>query len=157
MIRLAHSLLAAALLVAGLAFLTAAPVEAQTADAAPAGRQDIELPEFRELFMGKTVYFRLEDGTRWGREYYKPGGQESVFVFENGPCFEGRWDKVDDRYCFYYREEASCWLTFWENEEIYVVSRTGMRQQIDRIVESEPLSCEPEGVSFAPRSSTPAG
>lgn len=138
------------------ALALAAPAAAQSTDAGPA-RQDIELPEFRELFVGKTVYFSLEDGTRWGREYYRPGSQESVFVFEDGPCFEGHWNKVDRHYCFYYREEASCWQTFWENDKIYVVSRTGMRQEIERIVDSEPLSCEPQGVSFSPFAGETAG
>ena len=126
----------------GALLLTVVPVRAQSSDASPAPKP-IEIPEFQNLFIGKTVYFELEDGTLWGREYYVPGSQDAVFVFADGQCFEGYWAKVEDRYCFFYRDEPSCWLTFWEADRIIVVSRDGMRQRVRTIVESEPLSCAP--------------
>lgn len=115
--------------------------------------RDIPLSEFRSIVDGKTVYFELEDGTPWGREYYIPGTQNSVFVFHDGECFEGYWQVEGLYYCYYYRDQPSCWLTFWEDGEIKVESRSGMRQVVGKIADFEPLSCEPELLSRAPAGS----
>lgn len=111
--------------------------------------RDIPLSEFHSIVDGKTVYFELEDGTPWGREYYIPGTQDSVFVFHDGECFEGYWQVEGLYYCYYYRDQPSCWLTFWEDGQIKVESRGGMRQVVGKIVDFEPLSCQPELLSRA--------
>lgn len=124
------------------------------ADAAPQVPDDMSVrriapTEFEELFLGKTVYFVLPDGTPWGREFYAPDGEQTVFVYWDGRCLQGRWAAHERaRYCFYYRDEPSCWATFWQGREIVVVSDDGMRQRVERIVEDEPLSCEPELIGW---------
>lgn len=109
--------------------------------------QTIPFAEFRAMTDGKTVYFELEDGEPWGREYYIPGTQDSIFVFADGECFEGHWTYDSSYYCYHYRDQPSCWLHFWEGDTIKVESRSGMRQVVGKIVEREPLSCEPELLS----------
>lgn len=130
--------------VAALVVATAAAAQSTDAGEPTAERRMIDIPEFERLFLGKTVYFELPTGELWGREYYLPGSNDAVFQFaETGQCLEGYWAKVDDRYCFFYRDQPSCWLTYWEGDKIIVVSREGNRQQIRQIVDYEPISCEP--------------
>lgn len=111
------------------------------------GVRAIPFAEFRALTDGKTLYFELEDGRLWGREYYIPGTQDSIFVFADGECFEGYWTYDETYYCYHYRENPSCWLHYWEGDQIKVESRSGMRQVVGKIVDREPLSCEPELLS----------
>lgn len=143
---------------AAMVFWAGVSAVAQTADASPpaapaqatpsdGGERLIPFDEFRALSDGKTLHFLLEDGTPWGREYYVPGTQDSVFVFDNGECFEGYWTYDQQYYCYFYRDEPSCWTHFWEEGRIKVESRSGMRQIVGRIVDQEPLSCEPELLS----------
>lgn len=110
----------------------------------------IPFDEFRALADGKTLYFQLMDGRFWGREYYVPGTQESVFVFADGECFEGYWTYRDEIYCYHYREQPSCWRHFWLDGSIAVESGDGLRQVVAKITENEPLSCKPELLSEAP-------
>ncbi len=114
------------------------------------GGKSIGRDEFAKLFIGKTVYFELLDGTPWGREYYAPDGRRTVFVYWDGRCFEGRWAQKGPRYCFYYRNQPSCWLTYWREGRIIVMSEEGMRQRVGKIVDDEPLSCQPAAVSWSP-------
>ncbi|MEO1291390.1 MAG: hypothetical protein AAFV62_00940, partial [Pseudomonadota bacterium] len=109
----------------------------------------IPLAEFRSLVSGKTLHFILPDGSPWGREWYQPGTQRSVFVFRDGTCFDGQWERKGNRYCYYYRDEPSCWLTHYEGDRIKVISRTQMVQYVARITSNEPLSCDPELLSRA--------
>lgn len=127
---------------------TIEPAQAPSAEAnAQDGLRTIPFAEFRALTDGKTLYFELEDGQLWGREYYVPGTQDSVFVFADGECFEGYWTYDETYYCYHYRDQPSCWLHFWEGGQIKVESATGMRQVVGKIVDREPLSCEPELLS----------
>lgn len=120
---------------------------AQTASGAPATADDRELiglAEFEALFMGRTATFVLEDGSPWGQEYYVPGGRRTVFVFHTGECLEGRWEPQGERYCFFYREQPSCWLTFRESGRLMVEELGGGRQVISEISAEAPLSCSPD-------------
>lgn len=113
-------------------------------------RGAIPFDEFRALADGKTLYFQLLDGRFWGREYYVPGTQESVFVFADGECFEGYWTYRDQVYCYHYRDQPSCWRHFWLDGAIAVESGDGLRQVVAKIAENEPLSCKPELLSQGP-------
>lgn len=104
---------------------------------------------FKALVDGKTLYFSLPDGAHWGREYYIPGTQRSVFIFANGECFNGTWRLEEERYCYYYHPDPSCWLTFYVDERLTVISRRGDVQYVEQIVDDEPLVCGGE-VSQAP-------
>ncbi|MEO1331695.1 MAG: hypothetical protein AAFW46_18780, partial [Pseudomonadota bacterium] len=103
----------------------------------------VDFSSFKQMVDGKTVYFELLDGSLWGREFYRPGTNQTVFIHETtGECLNGTWDLVGDRYCYYYRNEPSCWLTFYEGDQIIVESRDGSRQRVRKIVSNEPLSCD---------------
>ncbi len=110
----------------------------------PAGARMIELDEFRDLFLGKTVTFVLGDGSIWGREYYGPDGAAVTFEHANGECLEGVWEKRGDFYCFDYPAGAACWLTYEIDGEIEVAAESGQVQRISEIVENDPISCRPE-------------
>lgn len=133
------------LLAAAATILALAPIPAAQAqsDPAPAARGNIESGAFKALVDGNTVYFELEDGSLWGREYYRPGTNETVFIVaETGECLKGFWRLEGERYCYYYRDRPSCWLTYYEGDRIVVEAPDGMRQRVRKIVSNEPLSCE---------------
>lgn len=109
------------------------------ASSAPA--VDVPLEEYRRLLDGRTAYFYLANGALWGREYYIPGTDRSVFRYPDGRCFEGEWRVEGGLYCFYYRERPSCWRTVWLGGRLTVFSQAGGVQFIDHIADGEPLSC----------------
>lgn len=146
------------LLVLALTALAPARAGAQTADdraqaeqPLPADRREIGEAEFHALVDGRTVYFELEDGTLWGREYYITGTRRTVFEFYDGECFNGDWRKEGPYYCYYYTGQPSCWLTFYEGDKLTVLSRSGAKQRVRKITD-ETLSCEADLLTLAPRS-----
>ncbi len=112
-------------------------------------QRSIGKAEFNALVDGRTVYFELEDGTFWGREYYIRGTNRTVFEFADGQCYNGDWRKEGDYYCYYYLDEPSCWLTFYEGDRLTVLSRNGAKQRVRRISD-ETLSCDADLFSRAP-------
>ena len=116
----------------------------------PAIQDTLSFDEFRKLSDGKTLHFHLPDGTPWGREYYIPGTQDSVFVFHDGECFEGYWTYDGQHYCYHYQTEPSCWVHFWRQGQLTVESRGGHRQVVVAIRDREPLSCKPDLLSGLP-------
>lgn len=115
-----------------------------------ASRADIAPDEFKRMTDGKTVYFELLDGSLWGKEYYLPGTNRTVFEHATADlCLDGYWTREGLRYCYHYRDTPSCWLTFYEGDDIIVEARDGARQRVRKIVSDEPLACG-DDVSQAP-------
>ena len=128
-------------------FPTQETPEIQPGPPAPPGSRLIEIEEFRQLFIGKTLTFVLADGGAWGTEYYDPNGANVTFLHRDGECLAGHWSKVGDYYCFHYRAEPSCWLTYELDGEIQVLSDTGEMQRVSTIESDRPISCDPDFVS----------
>ena len=120
----------------------------------PVDRRDVDKAEFHAMVDGRTVYFELEDGTLWGREYYIAGTQRTVFEFYDGECFNGDWRKEGPYYCYYYTGEPSCWLTYYEGDQLTVLSRSGAKQRVRKITE-ETLSCDADLLTWSPSLRTP--
>ncbi|MBX2853740.1 MAG: hypothetical protein KTR21_02065 [Rhodobacteraceae bacterium] len=116
----------------------------------PTSQETLSFNEFRKLSDGKTLHFHLPDGTPWGREYYIPGSQDSIFIFHDGECFEGYWTYDGQHYCYHYQSEPSCWVHFWRQGQLTVESRGGHRQVVVAIRDREPLSCKPDLLSSMP-------
>lgn len=123
------------------------PKSPPVAPSAPVQQDTLSFDEFREISDGKTLHFHLPDGTPWGREYYIPGTQDSVFIFHDGECFEGYWTYDGQHYCYHYQNEPSCWVHFWRQGQLTVESRGGHRQVVVAIRDREPLSCKPDLLS----------
>ncbi|MEM7270984.1 MAG: hypothetical protein AAF401_17225 [Pseudomonadota bacterium] len=95
---------------------------------------------WRALTDGKTVYY-FKDGRLYGREYYAPGG-DVVFRFPNGICAEGRWAFAEEKYCYAYAGQLHCFAHVMRDGEIVIIGDAdGEEQVVEKIVESEPLSC----------------
>lgn len=111
--------------------------------------QMVSEEDFHALVDGRTVYFELEDGSLWGREYYIRGTNRTVFEFTDGECYNGDWRKEGPFFCYYYLEQPSCWLTYYEGDRLTVLSRGGARQRVRKITD-ETLSCDADLLSLAP-------
>lgn len=100
--------------------------------------------EWRALATGKTLTYMTPFGLM-GREYYIPGGNEVVFVYFDGRCFQGTWFKQDDVYCFEY-DGLHCFEHFQRGEDIIAREMDGDEQIVTEITD-EVLTCEPELLS----------
>ncbi len=127
-----------------------------TGDAGPP-RRDISPEAFKAMTDGKTLYFELVDGQLWGREFYVPGSNRTVFKNAlTDECLEGHYTREGDRFCYHYRDQPSCWLTFYEDDQIVVEAEDGQRQWVRKIVSNEPLSCADGLLSEARPAERPA-
>ncbi|MCI4662878.1 MAG: hypothetical protein MRY63_13790 [Neomegalonema sp.] len=126
-------------------------------EATPGEPSSLPLNKFQALVDGKTLYFTLPNGSFWAREWYEPGSNRTVIQMNSGECIEGHWELHGNRYCYFYREQPSCWLTHYEADRLKVVSRTGSVQYVDKITDNEPLSCELPPVSQLQQPATPSG
>lgn len=129
---------------------TAPQTTPETSSETSSERRPIGLEEFRALVDGKTVYYATPDGVPIGREYFPPGRNSAVYVHVDGPCLNGTWRYAWPVFCFKYRQQPSCWSTYWDGDRIFVLSDDGQLQQITAIVENEPLVCN-DLLSAAPR------
>lgn len=104
-------------------------------------------PEWRERFVGRTVYYEMSRGYPtgaglMGKEYYVPNSNKVVFVYNNGECFEGTYDVSDGVFCFNY-DDRHCFRHYERDGQWIVVELDG-REQIVASVTDEVLSCTPD-------------
>lgn len=141
------------LLLAALVALTALPGRAEPERLQPqAGDIDIKPATWREMVMGKTVYYSAL-GEHWGREYYWPGTNRVTFQHASGDCAEATWehDPVTLEYCFYF-DRPNCFRHMRRGEEIVILptnpepTTLNVEQMVTNITVA-PFSCAPDIVS----------
>lgn len=68
---------------------------------------DIPVEQWAAMARGRTLTYRLMDGTLFAREYYIPGGNRLTLTFPDGTCLRGTWDYSPPRYCYHWEREGT--------------------------------------------------
>ncbi|MEO0999427.1 MAG: hypothetical protein AAFW69_02300 [Pseudomonadota bacterium] len=135
-----------------LVALVSVPATAQEVLKPQPGDVDIDPDTWRDLVMGRTVYYSAFD-EHWGREYYWPGTNRITFQHASGQCAEATWDynPVSFEYCFYF-DRPHCFRHLRRGEAIVILpTRTepgeAPFEQLVSEITAAPFTCAPEVVS----------
>jgi hypothetical protein len=116
------------------------------APAAAAADEPIPPGEWRDMTVGRTVYYYIE-GQFFGREYYWPGTDMVTFQHASGVCADARWSWQDGVYCFQF-DRPHCFAHIRRGAAIMIIptnvepGELPQEQEVRQIV-AGPFSCDP--------------
>lgn len=111
--------------------------------------QDIPVEDWRAMAAGRTLTYRLMDGTLFAREHYHPGGNHLTLQFSDGTCTRGTWQHAAPRYCFHWEHSGSvCFRHLRHGDAALIIQLTDDGQdtttfQLMTDIEDAPLVCGP--------------
>ncbi len=149
MLVLRHMFRPVPLAAALLALALALPLQAGTPfERVPEG-QDIPLADWEAMAAGRTLTYRLLDGTLFAREHYHPGSNNVTLEFSDGTCTRGTWEHVEPRYCFHWEHNGTvCFrhVRYGSSALIIQVTEDGQDTSMFQLmteVSDTPLVCGP--------------
>lgn len=111
-------------LIVALALLAPPATAGSPIEAVPEGA-DIPPEQWQALASGRTLTYRMPDGSLFAREYYHPGGNQVTLQFADGTCMDGVWDYTAPRYCFYWEHaDFVCFRHLRRGRVVLVVQQT---------------------------------
>ncbi len=131
------------LLLAAQTALAGSPLEA-----VPDGT-DIPPDQWQALASGRTLTYRMPDGSLFAREYYHPGGNRVTLQFNDGTCMDGVWEHTPPRYCFHWeRADLVCFRHLRYGRNALIIQQTADGADTDLFqlmtnVSDTQLSCGP--------------
>lgn len=133
----------AALCMLALPALAGSPLEQ-----VPEG-QDIPAEDWKAMATGRTLTYRLMDGSFFAREHYHPGGNDVSLEFSDGTCIRGTWQHIAPQYCFNWEHDGTiCFRHVRYGNSALIIQQTDDGQdtsmfQLMTGITDAPLTCGP--------------
>ncbi|QHQ34991.1 hypothetical protein [Algicella marina] len=112
------------------------------------GLVDIPPEEWFDMVRGRTVVYRIGLSV-WAFETYPNTGNYVTIRLADGECMEGRWEHINDTFCFAWENrEYSCFRHARNGDKILIIPTvdgepSGTVQTVSAITDA-PVPCGPE-------------